>query len=235
MKEKIFRFKKPIIAIALILIIFGITLYTDSNNEIKTESKESLKSAVVTETTKKANDKVYIDIKGAVKKPGVYEMDSNYRVIDVVNVAGGFTKYADTSVINLGKKIKDQMVIIIYTKSEITNFKKKNQILVVNSDCPTTECVCPDTINDACITTTTSTTTSTTTTQQNTSTTSSKVSINRGTIDELQTLTGIGLTKAQAIIDYRTTNGNFTKLEDLLNVSGIGTSTYDKIKDYITL
>lgn len=232
MKENIIKYKKPILLILIIIIIFCVFMYIDNNNKIETKSKESLKSVTLTEkNTTILSNKVYVDIKGAVKKPGVYEIESNYRVIDVVNIAGGFTKYADTSVINLGKKIKDQMVIIIYTKSEIANFKKKNQIIMVNNDCPTTECICPDITNDACITTSTTTTNTT----QTTTTKSSKVSINTGTIDELQTLTGIGLTKAQAIIDYRTSNGNFTKLEDLLNVSGIGTSTYDKIKDYITL
>lgn len=232
MKEKLIRYKKPVLLILIIIIIFCVSMYIDNDNKIETKSKENLKSATIVEkNTTTLRNKIYVDIKGAVKKPGVYEIESNYRVIDVVNVAGGFTKYADTSVINLGKKIKDQMVIIIYTKSEIASFKKKNQIILVNSDCPTTECICPDITNDACITTSTTTTNTT----QTTTTKSSKVSINTGTIDELQTLTGIGLTKAQAIIDYRTNNGNFTKLEDLLNVSGIGTSTYDKIKDYITL
>jgi|GEM_PF-6213879 len=83
MKEKILKYKKPILLIVIVLIIFSITMYTDSNNEIKTKSKESLESIKVEETTiKTSSGKVYVDIKGAVKKPGVYEIESNYRVID---------------------------------------------------------------------------------------------------------------------------------------------------------
>ena len=48
-------------------------------------------------------------------------------------------------------------------------------------------------------------------------------------------INGIGASTAQAIIDYRNENGDFTCLEDLLKVSGIGNSTFEKIKDYVTL
>lgn len=61
------------------------------------------------------------------------------------------------------------------------------------------------------------------------------VNINTADSTELQTLNGIGPSKAQAIIDYRTQYGAFLKIEDIQNVSGIGTATYNNIKDYITV
>ena len=64
---------------------------------------------------------------------------------------------------------------------------------------------------------------------------SSKVSINNATLEQLQTLPGIGASKAQDIINYRTENGQFQSIEDLKNISGIGDSIFAKIKDYITL
>ncbi len=229
MKEKIFKYKKAILIVSVIIIIFCISIYLDNSNEnLKTVKKEKQKSVVIEVTTTKQEERYFIDIKGAVKNPGVYEVNSNYRIIDAINIAGGLSKYADTSVLNLGKKIKDQMVIIIYTKAEISNFKKKNEVITTSSDCSSSECICPDTINDACITTSTPSTNSTTTI-------SGKVSINTANIAQLQTLTGIGETKAQAIIDYRIKNGDFKKIDDLLNVSGIGAATYDKIKENITL
>ncbi len=62
-------------------------------------------------------------------------------------------------------------------------------------------------------------------------------SININTADKvaLTTLNGIGDVKAQAIIDYRETNGPFGTIEDITHVSGIGTATFDKIKDHITV
>jgi competence protein ComEA len=62
-----------------------------------------------------------------------------------------------------------------------------------------------------------------------------RVSINRGTLADLDTLPGIGPAKAQAILDYRTQHGLFKRLEDLQNVTGIGTKTYEDLKSLITL
>ena len=74
-----------------------------------------------------------VDIKGEVNSPGIYSMPSSSRVIDVVMKAGGFTEGADTSVINLSKKIQDEMVIIIYSHDQVENFyetlEREKQVL----------------------------------------------------------------------------------------------------------
>lgn len=62
-----------------------------------------------------------------------------------------------------------------------------------------------------------------------------RISINHATIAELDTLPGIGPTKAQAIVDYRTAHGPFKRLEDIQNVKGIGPKTYEDLKPLITL
>ena len=62
-----------------------------------------------------------------------------------------------------------------------------------------------------------------------------RVNINTATLAELDTLPKIGLVTAQRIIDYRTKNGPFKKIEDLKNVSGIGDATFDALKDFITV
>ena len=66
-------------------------------------------------------------------------------------------------------------------------------------------------------------------------TTIEKLNINQATLAELMTLPGIGQVTAQKIIDFRTTQGFFMKLEDLTLVSGIGAQTFEKLKRYITL
>ena len=60
-----------------------------------------------------------------------------------------------------------------------------------------------------------------------------KVSINNGTLEQLMTIKGIGESKARSIIEYREKNGRFVSIEDITKVSGIGLSTFEKIKDYI--
>ncbi|MCX6086148.1 MAG: helix-hairpin-helix domain-containing protein [Caldiserica bacterium] len=67
------------------------------------------------------------------------------------------------------------------------------------------------------------------------SNTHARISINRGTLADLDTLPGIGPAKAQAILDYRAQHGPFKRLEDLQNVTGIGTKTYEDLKSLITL
>ncbi len=61
------------------------------------------------------------------------------------------------------------------------------------------------------------------------------ININTASIEELDQLPGIGETTAIRIIDYRTINGPFATIEDIINVSGIGTATYEEIKDLITV
>ena len=164
-----------------------------------------------------------IDIKGEINNPGIYEMPKNSRIIDVINKAGGLTENANTTVINLSKKISDEMVIIIYSNDQVMDFKntKKEEETLID------KCHQKDDIslkNDACI-------------EKDTTTTDNlnkQISINTATKEELMTLPGIGEAKAQEIIDYRNTNGNFTTIEDIKNISGIGDSVFAKIKDYIT-
>lgn len=62
-----------------------------------------------------------------------------------------------------------------------------------------------------------------------------KININTATKSQLVSLPGIGDVKAQAIIDYRTKNGNFKRVEDIVNVSGIGEKTFESLKDLITV
>jgi competence ComEA-like helix-hairpin-helix protein len=62
-----------------------------------------------------------------------------------------------------------------------------------------------------------------------------KININTASVEDLSTLSGIGEVKAQAIVDYRNLNGLFVLIEDIVKVSGIGTATFNKIKDSITV
>ena len=239
--------KKNIIKITiLILILLSISalylkynLYKHEKENIEEEVTENVKKEqeVKNENIKKIN----IDIKGAIQNPGVYEVEENSKVIDAVKISGGLTTEADTTYINLAKKLKDEMVIVIYTKNQIEEAKKKQTQSIINDT--TKSCICPKISNDACInqketvTSNEKNTIAETTTilESNKDETSKKVNINTAGKEELQTLSGIGEGKAEAIMKYREENGNFKVIEDITKVSGIGEAVYEKIKDNITV
>lgn len=202
--------KKILIILLIITLLIGGLIYF-----FRLDNKDNEDLTYIETTTKlreetKANN--YVDVKGSVKNPGVYEFKENDRVIDAIKLAGGLTKNADTSNINLSKKLKSEMVIVINTKSELKN----NNNLTCDAVC-TREVIevnnCIETENK----------------------TNDKININTADINKLTELDGIGESKAKTIIEYRTTNGLFKNIEDIKNISGIGESLYNKIKDKITV
>lgn len=231
-----------IIFILSITLIIKYSLNNNKNNVSKPIEKEITLTKKIDKKEEKTNkDKIFVDIKGAIKKPGVYEIDNDKKVIDVVYLAGGLSDEADTTYVNLAKKLTDEMVIIIYTKDQIKKAKENELISTPSSG----TCVCPKISNDACIsnnkksTNTTNNKTSSSKTEASSNNESSEVNkivnINSASLEELQTISGIGESKAKAIIEYRETNGNFNSIEDIMNVTGIGESLYEKIKEYITV
>ena len=217
-----------IIALSVGIISF-IIMFIYSYNEDKVVTKNDLKKSITKKIVSEKEDRnntYFVDVKGAVNTPGVYEIEEGKRIIDAINLAGGLSSNANTINLNLSKKVTDEMYIIVYTKNEIYNYKKNNDSN--NITCASNECICPDSNNDACINKTTSK-------SINGDTVTGKVSINSATKEQLMTLSGVGESKASAIISYREENGGFKELEDIKKVSGIGDALYEKIKDNITL
>ena len=218
------------IIIILVIVCIFIKMYLNNNSELDNEVEEVIELEKDNEVEEEIIELVSVDIKGAIITPGVYEIEKGKKVIDVVNKAGGLTEDADTSMINLAKQVVNEMVIIIYTKEEVKKYSTKEEIIKVIDK----ECICPKITNDACINNKEeSSNDNKNDNEQNI--TNDKVNLNTATLEELQGLTGVGESKAQAIIDYRTENGNFKSIEDIKNVSGIGEALYEKIKDNITI
>lgn len=227
----ILKYYKWLIVMAIIIVSsLGFFLINSYGSDETLKEVPTLKDIVIDEDDEKeddvADDYYYVDIKGSIKNPGVYKILKGQRVIDVVTLAGGLINQADTSVLNLSKKVVDEMIIVIYSKDEIKRFKEDAQTIEETIVYIEKECDCPDpNINGACIDKSDS----------EGKVSSSKVSINTGSKEELMTLPSVGEAKAQSIINYRNDNGLFTSIEGILNVSGIGESVFDKIKDYIII
>ena len=163
--------------------------------------------------------KIAVDIKGAVENPGLYEVDNDITVYELIGIAGGLKSYADTSLINLSKRLNDQDVVIVYTIDEVLSLTSGDTAVKVVEK----ECMCPKIENVSCINTKKS---------SKTKTDIGIININTATKEELQKLNSIGAAKADAIIEYRNKTP-FTKPEDIMNVKGIGKSIYEKNKDNI--
>ena len=183
---------------SLVLIIGGLFYF----NQNKTEDYSGVSFSNISNETNnkdekaedKHDEKIFVDVKGAVKHPGVFETTKDKRVKDLIEEAGGLLDDADTSTLNLSQKVKDQMVIYVLKHGE-----KPKQISDGGSSSSNT-----DVIN-----------------------------INTANKERLMKISGVGKTKAEAIISYREKNGDFKKKEDITKVRGIGKSTFEKIKDKI--
>ena len=183
---------------SLVLIIGGLFYF----NQNKTEDYSGVSFSNISNETNnkdekaedKHDEKIFVDVKGAVKHPGVFETTKDKRVKDLIEEAGGLLDDADTSTLNLSQKVKDQMVIYVLKHGE-----KPKQISDSGSSSSNT-----DVIN-----------------------------INTANKEQLMKISGVGKTKAEAIISYREKNGDFKKKEDITKVHGIGKATFEKIKDKI--
>ena len=176
------------------------------------------------ETNKTDKNKIVIYITGEVKQEGVYELDEDSRISDAIEKAGGTKENADLSQINLAYKIEDGMRIYIPKKGELVQDKEKIE--------DKTQEILTGKSTD--ITNTTSVNTNLSKNKKS-KTDIEKINLNKATQTELETLPGIGPSTAEKIIAYRKENGNFKKIEDIMNVNGIGESKYSKIRDLINV
>ena len=141
---------------------------------------------IIPTATATPETKAYIS--GAVRSPGVYTMEADERLTDLVRKAGGALEDADLDRVNLAQQVSDQEHFYIPRYGE---------------EMPTPG--------------------------------DGRIDINTASLELLKTLPGIGDVKAEAIIAYRKDSGLFQTVDDLMNVDGIGTVTYENLRDLITI
>ena len=224
---------KTIILTVLIFMVGGFLGFVSLKKEVLeeqeflTDAGSNLKENIIEEPKKdesiipEKEEKIgwiTVDIKGAVNLPNVYQMKEGSRIYEIIDLAGGLKDTATTKNINLSKKVEDEMVIYIFTEQE---YLEKNNCSIKNDykgeiseEIKEKESII---------------------TEKKEETENQKISLNRATLEELLELDGIGEAKAQSIIKYRSENGLFQQIEDVMNVPGIGESLYEKIKDKISI
>ena len=188
-----------IISVVLILLIAVILrIHDEKKADITIESSEPSAETEYSDESSAQPQAIYVDISGAVEKPGVYEVSKETRLFEVIEMAGGLSEDADADHVNRASFVEDGQKIIIPVKGS-------------------------DAVNDLL-----------SGSAEYTGEDSGLININTAAADELKTLSGIGDTMAQRIIEYRSQRA-FKSKEDIMSVDGIGSKTYEKIKDSITV
>lgn len=192
--------------VILSILMSMIALTACEDDSVKTDMNNLMITSSSVENETKGN--IYVYVTGEVKTPGVYCLKENARICDAIEAAGGMTKKAQKDYLNQAEKIVDGQEIKIISKKQYRD-------------------VCLENKNESYNTKTDS--------ENGSSNQSDKVNINTAESEELMNLSGIGETKAKAIVLYREENGNFSTIEDIKNVSGIGEATFDSIREQITV
>lgn len=201
----------PAIVIGLATLYFLLSKQTHSPESIHlTTASEQLHSQHTTEQLNSEEQleeeplQIVVDVKGAVKHPGVYPLTTEHRIIDAIEAAGGYVADADTRFINHAQKLVDEFVIYVPKIGE--EMEAPPVTVTSGSNSNTSNEAKGDTVN-----------------------------LNTATESELMTLSGVGPSKAAAIIAYRDENGPFQTIEDLKNVSGIGEKTFERLQPFIAV
>ena len=209
-KRLLMEYKKVLSIIGGVLAVIVIILVGRGMMASSTKEKVMVTNAVNTtrmeETTTMMPQNCYVDIKGEVLRPGVYEFSCESRIQEVIKNAGGFTEEADETKINLAQKISDQMQIIVPN----LHSKQEEGVTEGNSEKGNSSNTTPSNSKQG------------------------TVNINTATLEELQTIKGIGKKKAEAILQYRKEHGAFRSKEDLLQVKGIGKKALEAIESQVT-
>lgn len=162
---------------------------------------------------------IYVDVCGAVANPGVFQLAAGSRVFQAIEAAGGYLPEAALTCVNRAGVLTDGQQLYILTQEEMERQGLDPVEMAKASD---------GQMNGSAGT------------GQNTGMTAqvqqdNRININTADEAQLTTLTGIGATRAQAIIAYREENGPFAAIEDIMNVQGIKEGTFAKIKDEIVV
>ena len=157
--------------------------------------------------------KVVFQVAGCVKRPGVYSLRENSRVIDAIKAAGGPKDDADTEAINLAAKIVDGSRIYVPAKGECSFGQVGGSRSLHTSATQNRSVQARQLVGNQGVV----------------------VNINTADLAELDLLPGVGPVTAQRIIDYRRQIGRFTSVDQLLDVKGIGPKKLEQMRPCVAL
>ena len=201
--------KQKIIVVVLIIIMCIVIGYYIISKTEKYDYSDIEKISNIIEEDQEVDDniienKIVIHITGEVEEEGVIELEKGARISDAIEEAGGTTEEADLSNVNLAYSLSDGQ------KVKIPNINEKDEEIIVVEE----------KVGDNIII-------------EGNKSKEEKININKAAQTEIETLPGIGPSTALKIINYRNEHGKFKNIGDIKNVSGIGDSKFENIKEYI--
>ena len=225
--------KNQKIAIVTIVIIIIVTIYfffyireQNGISEIQNNEIEIIDDKNITDQSKIEEQKetIKVHISGAVNQEGVIELEEDSRINDAIEKAGGLKENAYIDNVNLAFPLEDGMKIYIPNINEKQQMDEQiEKQKVEQQENSKNSYISKDSGTNIID--------NTNTLQSNTKT--KKININTANQSDLESLPGIGPSTATKIINYRNENGKFKSIEDLKEVSGIGESKFNKIKELI--
>lgn len=200
--------QKIIVVVLIIIMCIVIGYYIISKTE-KYDYSDIEKISNIIEEDQEVDDniienKIVIHITGEVEEEGVIELEKGARISDAIEEAGGTTEEADLSNVNLAYSLSDGQ------KVKIPNINEKDEEIIVVEEKAGDNIII-----------------------EGNKSKEEKININKAAQTEIETLPGIGPSTALKIINYRNEHGKFKNIEDIKNVSGIGDSKFENIKEYI--
>lgn len=247
--KPVFLKKGAIAAVGLMIaVILGGTGYAINNNSkgILIEPGENIHKSEVAGTAQAAEgtpdrvngaaldvkklEQINVYIVGCVRKPGIVTLEKGQMIFDAIEAAGGTTDDADLENINMAYKLQDNVMIRVLPKAAKsaanTNTAPVNKPAVKPEPSNTTAAKGIEIIQDS---------KGAVVGEEPQGGAAAKININTASDKQLDSLPGVGIETAKDIIAYREKNGGFKKPEDIMKISGIKTSKYNKIKDLITV
>lgn len=201
-----------IVVLAVTIILFGIANASESGEFEVIQARENTEDSTdINDQAGESEEKpqICVYVTGAVKAPGICYLEEGARISDAIDAVGGFSVDAATESVNLAQVASDGQQIAIPTIDEIAQSGPDDSVGGASAG--------SSGIIEA----------------RASGSGGGKVNINTATSEELQTLSGIGKSKAEKIISYRQSNGAFKSVDELTNVSGIGEKTLEGLRDYI--
>lgn len=176
--------RTKIVVLALVVIVLVGFFFSESTQSQQLQAADPITTAQAIPFS----GQLYVHVVGAVKAPGLYQLEVGARVSDAILAAGGFAVKAAQQSVNLARIVSDGEQVVVLLEDEITGESN-----------------------------------------------SGLISLNRATLEQLDSLPGVGPALAGRILEFRKANGSFSSIEQLQDVSGIGPKVFDDIAPLLTL